>query len=144
MNRENLLRAIEHMKTVNADQFDMTVFNDGSDYDFDFNECNSAGCIIGHCAVIDKKRFFEISQETQLNGPYHNWSIEFFGIGNKDMHTAEWLWLFGQAWNETDNTLKGAIARMQYVYDNGFPEFNTNNTWSKSFYDKSVYADYLK
>jgi hypothetical protein len=114
MNIPNLLKMAEYIATVPQEMFDMKYYRERDD--FASHKCNSVGCVLGHCTVLDKaaklpKHFSEID--------FVDWSEGFTGIGFMDN---EWNWCFHGMWNEVDNTPIGASKRIKYLIEHGLPE----------------------
>lgn len=114
MNKDNLLKMAIHIENIPQKDFDMYSFRkDGSSLEM---ECNSVGCAVGHCSILDidniQKNFIN------LGGiQFSEWSVEFTGIDDE-----EWNYLFGDRWKYTDNTPKGTAKRIRYVVEYGFPK----------------------
>jgi len=122
INKENLQKAIAHMKTVDKSHFDMSVFTSDS-YRGAFNECSSVGCTVGHCSVLEENREKYTTTSSTLNSEtfdYLEWSRDFFGI---DTEETLWDFMFSEFWF---NSKKQAIRRMKYVlkYDSYPAEFS--------------------
>jgi hypothetical protein len=113
MNKENLLRMADYIETVPQEKFDMELFRAG---DGNTPECNSIGCIIGHCTVLDTKPL-----PIYINGNinFYEWSQSFTGI-NRESY--DWIYLFSWEWAATDNTPTGAAKRIRHYVENGLPE----------------------
>lgn len=134
-NIENLRRAVEHLKTIDQSQFDMSFYVaniiDGEKLQLYYpknveyvNECGTVGCVVGHCAVLDpdyfKKKVINRPSHLKELNPYlyTDWSERFF-----DVKDEEWEWLFGERWSVYDNTISGAIARIElYVNQEKTPD----------------------
>jgi hypothetical protein len=111
MNRENLKLMAAHIRTIPQEMFNMWWFRGGQ---AKTPECDSVGCVIGHCTVLDpnprpRDGFGDID--------FRGWSQGFTGlIGN------EWEWCFSSPWQYTDNTPEGAALRIEWLLENGLPQ----------------------
>lgn len=115
MNKERLLYAADWLEAnVPQEMFDMESYRQGQSQT---PECNSVGCVIGHTTAIDRENV--IKNYTTKNGDimFRAWSYYYFELTDE-----EWSWCFGGIWGTTDNTVKGAAARMRYLANNGLPE----------------------
>lgn len=112
MNRNNLQRMIDHLSTVPEDKFDMGSFR-SSYHDRGNTECNSVGCVIGHCTILAPELVIKRMDGTIQ---FCNWSKKFTGL---DIDTNEWDWCFSGLWDAVDNTIKGAQQRIKYLLNGG-------------------------
>ena len=114
MNKKNLLRMADHIEKVPQERFNPEIYRGRSD---DFTpECNSVGCTIGHCAILDK--WENVPRNDFGNIQFFTWSRQFTGV----MSLSEWKYLFDPNWHKTDNTPTGAAKRIRYFVENGLPE----------------------
>lgn len=109
MNKANLQRMVDHLCTISDNQFDMRGYRLNGDKASP--ECNSVGCVIGHCTVLDSENV----KQNYLNSDtgiikFTDWSYDFTGL-----HGYLWDFCFGGAWVDTDNTIEGAIKRIESV-----------------------------
>jgi len=118
MNRANLLRMAKYIAEVPQEKFNMFDFRTG---DKSTIECNSVGCVIGHCTVLEN---LEELEKFRTLGPknidfdFDSWSAVFTGLpSNED----KWGWCFGYSWVYSDNTPKGAAQRIVYLVNHGLP-----------------------
>ncbi|WIC41275.1 hypothetical protein MA9V1_011 [Chryseobacterium phage MA9V-1] len=125
MNIKNLKRAQELLKTLKPEQFDMEDFRytkpeEAFDKYKKTAECNSVGCIIGHCTILDTENVMSnyITCKGVIN--FIEWSKYFFEIGFDDK---TWHYLFDAIWaeNVNTNTPEHAILRIQRVIDGYVP-----------------------
>jgi len=116
MNKENLLRMAKHLKNVPRKLFSMEMFRYCDNSGDMIPECNSVGCIIGHCVILD-----EWEEVPKVFGviDFLQWSEKFTGILSL---SPEWHWCFSGKWSTVDNTVDGAIARIIWLLENGLPE----------------------
>lgn len=124
MNKENLLRMADHIKTVPQDVFDMKHYRDGGNYDTeDFtHKCESVGCVIGHCVILDN---WENVPKTSIGILYMPWVETFTGL---DSDSDEWEYAFSESWVKYDNTPKGAAERLRDLA-NGFEPTAEDLPW---------------
>lgn len=137
MNIENLKRALEYIKTLKPEQFDMGSFRLwGSDRGEP--ECNTIGCIVGHCTVLDAENVRK--NYTNENDPFSckkilftKWSEDFFDLPRKDdegiyINNYIWDYLFSGKWSSSKktNTLAHAIYRFERIIDDGYQPDNVN------------------
>jgi len=113
MNRENLKLMADYIETIPQEKFDMDNFRTGEDKG---HECNSVGCILGHCTVLDKN---PLPTTIFDNINFNAWSFDFTGL---DPFSDEWYYLFFGLWTEGDNTPTGAAKRIRHFLENGLPE----------------------
>lgn len=123
MNKENLLKAADYIETVPQELFSMGNYRyveDGESH-----ECNSVGCILGHCTKLDE--IDNIPRLTDGTIKFRQWSDTFFEVSN-----SEWFYLFSSDWFFIDNTPTGAAKRIRYIVEHGLPE-----NWRKQVLDKA-------
>jgi hypothetical protein len=111
MNKENLQRMADYIRTIPKELFDMGEYRTGQTIT---NECDSVGCVLGHCTVLNpdplpKDRFGSID--------FNRWAYKFTGTTEN-----EWVWCFGSTWRNTDNTTEGAALRIEWLIKHGLPE----------------------
>jgi hypothetical protein len=116
MNKENLLRMADHIETIPQKEFDMEKYRkDGSSLEM---ECNSVGCAVGHCSILDidniQKNFICMFY-WGIN--FLEWSEQFTGV----YVMPQWNYLFGDRWKYIDNTPQGTANRIRYIVKHGFP-----------------------
>jgi hypothetical protein len=89
-------------------------------------ECGSQVCIIGHSIKLDLKNFKKHKKETfkqiginkwTVNRTYYEWSLKFLEIDEKKNEKL-WDYLFSEDWSKYDNTIEGAVKRINYVIEN--------------------------
>lgn len=132
MNISNLQRMIDLLKTVDQSRFNMEVYytnmiglrHEAFDKLKSRNyECDTAGCVVGHCIVLDKELFNSLeslaTSNSSLSTIYSMWSEKFTGL---KMLSLEWEWCFGSDWKYTDNSITGAIDRMQAMINGTYRE----------------------
>lgn len=140
MNRENLTKLAAYLESLPADyqHFDMGVFYHRDDYDtikaeLEYAEdptavthCGTAACALGHGPAAG-------IAPTRVTGTVGiDWSAYGLKFIDQD-DTATYEFLFSGHWDQIDNTLRGAAARIRYVLDdNPVPH-----------YDPDVYKEYL-
>ncbi len=121
MNRENLANMAEYIKTVPPGFVDMIRFRETNVRDIlakveQTHKCNTIGCIIGHCTILD----LEENLPRHWNGDidFTVWSKQFTGLMPS---SDEWKYLFGANWSTVDNTPEGAAKRIYYFLEHGLP-----------------------
>jgi len=111
MNRQNLALMPPFIRTIPQDKFDMMSFREGQQVT---PECDSVGCVIGHCTVLDPKPL-PMLKDGDID--FWIWAYEFTGL-NGDNHE----WCFSLGWIHSDNTTEGAALRIEWLLKNGLPE----------------------
>ncbi|WIC41419.1 hypothetical protein MA9V1_155 [Chryseobacterium phage MA9V-1] len=112
MNIANIQRAIDHLKTIQPEHFDMTAYRDVRDqYE---PQCNSVGCIVGHCTILDNDNIYANFIERNDTIMFTEWSCNFFGIG---LLSKTWDYMFSCTWADAPktNTIEHAIYRMERI-----------------------------
>lgn len=119
MNKENLQKMADYIKTIPPETFHMSHYRDDSAFD---RECKSVGCVIGHCTVLDDEE--NIPRDPTNNINFQKWSLKFtgLGIGDNDQKQDQWSWCFSAAWSHKDNTPTGASKRIEWLLKNGLPK----------------------
>lgn len=138
INYENLKKAKELLKTIPEDRFDMKHYTNKNSNTVSQvqNTCNSVCCVIGHCVVLDDYDNLIKYEDDIFN--YHLWGKSFFGIKKGYL----WDFLFSGNWFNTDNTVKGAIKRIDYVLNN--KEFSEELNNSFYYLEDSHYKKWYK
>jgi len=113
MNRENLKLMADYIETIPQDKFDMEIFRNGQQTE---HECNSVGCVIGHCTVLDKNPL-PLHKDGDI--AFYAWSKEFTGL---EPLSGEWEYLFSSDWEDMDNTPTGAASRIRHFLEHGLPQ----------------------
>ena len=119
----------DYIETIPQEKFDMERLRTGESLN---HECNSIGCVLGHCTILDKNPL------PMVDGIYINfdsWSFDFTGL---DPSSDEWYYLFGCQWFAVDNTPTGAAKRIRHLLKNGRPE-----DWQEQMEGKATLS-YLK
>ena len=114
MNKENLLKMADYIETIPQNDFHMGCYRNGFKK---YHKCNSVGCIIGHCTILDEEENLPRRSDGEIN--FSLWSQRFTGI---TAGSDEWYYLFGGDWSRTDNTPTGAAKRIRYFVEHGLPE----------------------
>lgn len=119
MNIENLKRAQEFISGIHPEKFCMYEFRD--DFKRKTPECDSVGCIIGHCTALDIDNVMKNHRfPTTLNIDFDGWGREFFDL---DLDSVEGRqkaqYLFASSWadDERTNTPEHAVYRIQKIID---------------------------
>lgn len=115
INKKNLKRMIAHMKTVPQEMLRMEDYRTGG-ADHKTNACDTPACVIGHCAVLSGNK---VDRYDDGAIDFTGWSLRFLNFDNhcSDNQEAIWAWMFASHWQEVDNSVEGAILRMQYILD---------------------------
>jgi hypothetical protein len=114
MNRENLQRMADYIRTVPQSEFTMSTFRvNPNDIG---HQCNTVGCVVGHCTILDKNPLPIYSDTGEIN--FYLWSEQFTGLEELFM----WDWCFSSRWCVVDNTTNGAALRIKWLLKNGLPE----------------------
>ena len=112
MNKENLKLMADYIETVPQDKFDVERFRTGQ---IKYHECDSVGCVIGHCTVLDKNPLpMDCGRII-----FYAWARDFAGL---NPNSSEWKYLFSLHWTAVDNTPTGAAKRIRYFIKNGLPK----------------------
>lgn len=139
MNIENLKKAAELIKGIDKRFFDMCMYR--GDMESYKAECNTVGCVIGHCTVLDAENFdknfaTEIDDDKIMS--FMNWSMEFFDLKHDIGKTWEptpdsenarlWDYMFSDEWSYIAicNTPEHAVYRIQRVIDGYKPDIIEN------------------
>jgi len=116
MNKSNLQLMADHIKNIPQEMFNMKNYRRKNNQE-EIN-CNSVGCVIGHCVQLDpdpenipRDGYFETIH-------FYDWSLTFTNIDNEN----EWSWCFDSSWEKTDNTPTGASKRIEYLINHGLPD----------------------
>lgn len=112
MNKENLRKMADYVETIPQENFDMEYFRFEDDTSY---KCDSIGCVIGHCTVLDDPKNIPLYPDGGIF--FSEWSYKFTGISEE-----EWDWCFSEDWAHTDNTPTGAAKRIRFLLENGLPE----------------------
>ena len=74
------------------------------------HECKSAGCIIGHCTILDNYENIIKDDIGQID--FIEWSENFTGLTS---YTDNWNWCFGGSWLDNKTQI---LLRLKYFIDN--------------------------
>ena len=128
MKKENLQRIIDMLRTIDETKFDMQHYKNvygmadelGISADeavrlsiMEEIECNSPACVIGHAIRLDIPLMQSIMSKDKYASStfiYSKWSEEFTGL---NYFEKDWDWCFASKWKRIDNTIAGAISRIQ-------------------------------
>ena len=135
MHTENLKLLAKGLKTLEPSQFDMSKFMDS---------CGTVGCVLGWSATfkglepIDSEYVYD-DDDDEGRFSYYRYSVRVF-----ETNPSQWHWCFSHRWASVDNTVEGAIKRINYLIDNdGAPEnfwcvYQFKDEYNKMFYSKNV------
>ena len=73
--------------------------------------CGSVACVLGHALLMVKAAIYG---ET-----WKEYSLRVFGI---QQCSIDWRWLFSPVWEDHDNTVAGAVSRIDYYLEYGAPK----------------------
>jgi hypothetical protein len=104
-----------YIKNIPQESFNMITYRKG---DTKSIECNSIGCVIGHCVSLDRSKTIPRYHESE-EIDFEKWSGRFTGLGYYDN---EWDWCFSADWSDTDNTPIGASKRIEWLLKHGIPK----------------------
>ncbi len=129
MNKKNLKLLVKGLKTLTQDQFDM---------DYYMNECGTVGCVVGWATTFKGLEVIDSDYDDYgYRIKYYSYSKRLFDLTS---NKPEWYWCFSSKWAYVDNTIEGAIKRINYLIDNdGAPENFKNVYQFKDEYDKMFY-----
>jgi hypothetical protein len=116
MNRENLQKMADHIRTIPQEVFAMNYYRSNTTIDQRDTECNSVGCVIGHSITLAPNMVVRYPDQSI---DFEEWSEEFTGIESSNN---EWDWLFSSGWHGVDNSPEGAALRIEWFLKNGLPE----------------------
>lgn len=99
---------VNHLEKVKEENFDMNFYRKGVEPYREIH-CDSVGCVIGHMVK------FATKPVPILDGGI----IYFDGFAQSELGISRsmplWHYLFGSEWSEIDNTIQGAIDRINYA-----------------------------
>ena len=112
MNRENLQKLADFIKTVPQEIFDMEDIRTGQTEDA---KCDSVGCVIGHATAL---------YDGELPRRAITGSIDFSAFWQEfgGLHYLDSCWIVCASWTQVDNTPLGASKRIEWLLKNGRPE----------------------
>ena len=129
MNKDNLIKLRNGLADLPDDygDFDMSNYYGSAGSAGGANmpprSCGTVACVLGHGPSIVTPGL-----------PGEHWvdyGIRVFGIDDDE---PEWEWLFSADWDDFDNTLKGAVKRIDYYLSNGLPAGFASEHESGRFY----------
>ena len=108
MNILNLKRMFNHvLLNVDKSQLKMSVYRKGS---FKTHECESTGCVIGHCVILDD--WDNVPKTINKSIMFLTWSQKFTGL---EPLSKEWSWCFSANWSNNKTQI---LLRLKYLIDN--------------------------
>ena len=127
MYKENLKLLVKGLKTLTPKQFDMGEF---------MTSCGTVGCVVGWAATFEGLEPVDDDCGRYSDKLiYTKYSERVFNV-----ESYEWNWCFGD-WVYIDNSIDGAIKRINYLVDNdGVPENFKNAYEFKDEYNKMFYS----
>lgn len=115
MNRENLQRMADHIRTVPQEKFSMEIYREDNT---PTTECNTVGCVIGHCIYLGIPVYHtDGDQDSGID--YLLWAWQFTGMSP---YTDEFKWCFSMFWENIDNSPTGAALRIEWLLNHGLPD----------------------
>ena len=103
----------DHIRTIPQRMFDMGTYREGQEIT---PECNSIGCAIGHCTVLDPNPD-DIPRWGGGRIEYGWWSFNFTRLGVNQQK-----WCFDSHWTLADNSPEGAALRIEWLLSHGLPK----------------------
>lgn len=130
--KANLLKLADYLATLPDDyeQFDMSEYmaeRDGETFDpYERSKpvCGTVACAVGHGPAAGIRIYGDLD--------WSDYADRVFGVFKEDIFG--WDYMFSSTWSETDNTPKGAAARIRTYVALG----HTPDDWS--YYDAKVMA----
>jgi hypothetical protein len=119
MNRENLQKMADYIRTIPQDRFDMWTYRHGQEKTA---ECDSVACIIGHCTKLDAE---PLPVGANGNIDFETWCDRFTELDSDNC----WIWCFNGRWKYVDNTSEGAALRIEWLLKHGLPENWYEQLW---------------
>ena len=112
INFDNLQRMRDHLDKVDPDKFTMGCFRQDRSTT---HECNSVGCILGHCFILEENPEDYIIHITEgyETISYPDWLYFFTGIKT---WSDEGVYLFGAQWTSEDTYFPG-VNSLQHAKD---------------------------
>ena len=108
MNLTNLKRMYNYiLENVPEEKIFMKSFRGGNEFS---HECNSTGCVIGHCTILDNLENIPKHHNGKIN--FTDWSENFTEIS---LLSENWDWCFGGRWPDDK---KQILLRIKYLIDN--------------------------
>lgn len=125
INYLNLKRMYNHiLLNVPQEKIDMSVFRFRND-DKGSHMCNSVGCVIGHCTILDD--FENIPLDYDGNIIFTFWSNDFTGMNHK---SEEWRWCFSGEWC---NDKVQILLRIKYLIEKETAPRDWGNGWGYNY-----------
>ena len=110
INYLNLKRMFNHvLENVPEKMIRMECFRSSDDKTS--HHCNSVGCVIGHCIILDD---WENIPKFHDEIVFSEWSSIFTGM-DCNLLSDEWKWCFGALW---PNDKEQILLRLKYLIDN--------------------------
>lgn len=121
MSKKNLMLGFNHvLLNVKDEQFNIGAYREGREGEACLNshECNTVGCFIGHCTILDKK------ENLLSNIDFQNWALYFFSLSYDEL---SFMFSGVYACFQDNNQRIQALLRVKYFIENGkiHPDFHT-------------------
>lgn len=125
---DNLEKMASHIEKLDPNMFNMEDWRDNIITDDFTTECNTVGCVIGHCVSLDDEDISEFvytkehATAENLRFSYASWSERFTGLSP---YGDCWKYCFSHTWAKTEPTPKEASKRIREVieYGGNLPNF---------------------
>jgi len=126
VNVENLQIVADRLIEVNKDlnlKFGMETFGDTYKTVLPKPSCGSFGCVVGHLPLFEEFKDIILNLPTVIGGGLSDdeylYGIFYRDVCEKVLGISEdsylWTYLFDCNWAEIDNTLEGAVFRIQHA-----------------------------
>jgi hypothetical protein len=136
MNIHNLKRMYNHILTVPEELLDMQYWRkEGAQ--MTHYECNTIGCIIGHCIILDTSI---VKRKSDNAIDFERWSEDFLKTRSS---SDAWDFLFSQKWAEgiTRNSKSQILARLkQFIIESNLA---LGFWWEQDYYYLVTNPTYL-
>lgn len=114
--RENLLALAEYLDTgITEYAFDMrSYFQPDPD-------CGTVACALGHAPYVLGHSVNITGTSVRVGSGRLNWEMYSYSVFGIRHGSDEWDWCFHGFWVRSDNTPRGAAARIYYMLEHGVP-----------------------
>lgn len=123
INKANIRKLIEHLKTVPEERFNIRfILKDSNDVHIDLSSfnpdyCNTVGCIIGHSYYIFNKEIQEIVGKHKAYTLVNVYYKKVFGFDSDHIY---WNFLFSEYWEIYDGSIQFSIERLELILNDDF------------------------
>jgi hypothetical protein len=115
MNTKNLILLRDYLIALPEDYkgFDMGNFNiDITEHNLNGNHCGTAACMAGHMVYVDGLPKYDVRK-----GHWADYAGYVSGL-SEESDCEKFEFLFSFDWEAFDNTIKGAVFRINFLLDN--------------------------